>query len=412
MTENSLISLSLEGTDENSIRAYTDDYFLNTAKLVAENGESIVTYAAFIRRPSVMAVKIAIDWLKRVAREQDFPLHIIPNFEEGDSVGAGDPLLYITGPLSQLAPLETLFLQKLGPTCVAAMNARDAGLAYPSVPFIAMDARHDSGREMQEMMGYAAFIGSEAAKKQKPGTRGFIGTANEITSRLYFGQETGMGTMPHAYVGYVKNLLHKSGDTETNPLVHAAQLYREQFPQKKFIVLPDYDGREVTDSLAVCRAFPQEAQSGELMFRLDTHGGRYIEGLDKQGSYDVMERRAPSYMRGMRTPEELSIIYGEGVTVSAVWHFREKLDEAGFTKVKIVGSSGFNTLKCRVMAQAGAPLDYIGTGSFLPENWKETYATADIICYDGNFSVKIGREHLISAYQAKFGTSQPPLPKK
>lgn len=412
MTDTKPTSLSLEGTDENSIRAYTDDYFINTAKIVAANGESIVTYAVFIRRPSVMAAKIALDWMARVAEVQYFPLHIIPNFEEGDSVGAGDPLLYITGPLSRLAPLETIFLQKLGPTCVAAMNARDAALAYPSVPFIAMDARHDAGREMQEMMGYAAFVGTEAAKKKNPQTRGFIGTANEITSRLYFGQETGMGTMPHAYIGYIKNLLHKAGDTATNALVRAAQLYRAEFPQKKFIVLPDYDGHEVTDALAVCHAFPNEAMSGELMFRLDTHGGRYIEGLDKKGSYEVMERRAPDYMRGMRTSEELGIIYGEGVTVSAVWHFREKLDEAGFKNVKIVGSSGFNALKCRVMGQAGAPLDFIGTGSFLPENWKETYSTADIICYDGNFSVKVGREHLISAYQAKFGGNQPPLPKK
>ena len=30
-----------------------------------------------------------------------------------------------------------------------------------------------------------------------------------------------------------------------------------------------------------------------------------------------------------------------------------------------------------------APIDVIGTGSYLPENWPETYATADIVAYDG-----------------------------
>ena len=47
------------------------------------------------------------------------------------------------------------------------------------------------------------------------------------------------------------------------------------------------------------------------------------------------------------------------------------------------------------MADAKAPIDMIGTGSFLPIKWTETYATADIIDYDGVPSVKIGREFLI-----------------
>ena len=36
-----------------------------------------------------------------------------------------------------------------------------------------------------------------------------------------------------------------------------------------------------------------------------------------------------------------------------------------------------------MMAAANAPIDVIGTGSYLPELWSETYATADIIAYDG-----------------------------
>jgi nicotinate phosphoribosyltransferase len=47
------------------------------------------------------------------------------------------------------------------------------------------------------------------------------------------------------------------------------------------------------------------------------------------------------------------------------------------------------------MAVAKAPLDVIGTGSYLPELWSETYATADIIAYDGVPMVKAGREFLL-----------------
>ena len=73
---------------------------------------------------------------------------------------------------------------------------------------------------------------------------------------------------------------------------------------------------------------------------------------------------------------------------------REALDDAGFPLVRIVASSGFGVDKCRVMAEARAPIDVVGTGSFLPDVWSETYATADIVEYDGERRVKIGREFL------------------
>ena len=37
----------------------------------------------------------------------------------------------------------------------------------------------------------------------------------------------------------------------------------------------------------------------------------------------------------------------------------------------------------------------VGTGSFIPNTWSETYATADIVAYDGVPRVKIGREFLL-----------------
>jgi nicotinate phosphoribosyltransferase len=58
-------------------------------------------------------------------------------------------------------------------------------------------------------------------------------------------------------------------------------------------------------------------------------------------------------------------------------------------------SSGFSVGKCRVMADAKAPIDLVGTGSFIPADWNETYATADIIEYDGQPRVKVGREFLM-----------------
>ncbi len=89
------------------------------------------------------------------------------------------------------------------------------------------------------------------------------------------------------------------------------------------------------------------------------------------------------------------------MSAAAIWHLRQALDDAGLAAIRIVGSSGFGPAKCRMMAAAGAPLDVIGTGSYLPELWSETYATADIIAYDGEPMVKAGREFLLRERREK-----------
>ena len=87
------------------------------------------------------------------------------------------------------------------------------------------------------------------------------------------------------------------------------------------------------------------------------------------------------------------ILFGKGVSAAAIIHVRRALDQAGYRST-IVGSSGFDPQKCQIMGAARAPLDMVGTGSFLPATLTETYATADIIAYDGVQRVKVGREFL------------------
>ena len=302
-------------------------------------------------------------------------------YSEGAWVGAGEPMCYITGPFSVLVDLETILLQRLGAACVAAYNAFNMCVELPEVSFLAMDARHCAGSEMAELMAYGASVGSEKARS-KTGAIGFIGCAADATAH-FFGRERGAGTMPHALIGY-------AGST-----VRAAEMFHQTVPDAPLTVLVDYFGQEITDALAVARRFPELAAEGRLAVRLDTHGGRFVEGLDTQSSYAVLERSVPQAIRGYRNESELKSLMGTGVSAAAVWHMREKLDENGFDKVCIVASSGFDPDKCRVFAFANAPVDVIGTGSFLPQIWSETYATADVISYDGRSMVKAGREFLI-----------------
>lgn len=371
---------------DDAIAARTDAYFNRTRRIVQRFGDCRVTYAVFLRRPVVSAPRLMLSWLEEVARTRGTRFDIELMHPEGTWVGAGDPILYLSGSFAELADLETIYLQKLGPACVAAHNAFQMCLELPKVAFLAMDARHCAGAEMQDMMAYAAAVGGRAARAE--GARGFIGNATDLTAHWFAepgepAPRRGRGTMPHALIGYA------------NSTVRAAEMFHEAFPDEDLTVLTDYFGREVTDGVAVCRRFPELAAAGRLAVRLDTHGGRFLETLDPAESYAVLERHAPGAIRRYRSETELRHLVGTGVSAAAVWRMREALDEAGFPKVRIVASSGFNVGKCRVMAEAKAPIDVVGTGSFIPDIWSETYATADIVAYDGEARVKVGREFLL-----------------
>jgi nicotinate phosphoribosyltransferase len=365
---------------EGDIAARTDVYFNRTREVVRRFGDRQVTYAVFLRRPVIAAPRLMLEWLTLVGQVRGAPFEIDVVHAEGSWTGAGEPIVYVTGSFVELSNLETILLQKLGPACVAAHNAYQMCLALPEVGFLAMEARHCAGAEMQEMMAYAASVGSEAAKRE--GAIGFVGNANDGTAH-WFGAAAGRGTMPHALIGY-------AGST-----VRAAEMFHATFPGEGLTVLVDYFGREVSDGLAVCRSFPELAAEGRLAVRLDTHGGRFLEGLDPAESYAVLERRAPGAIRRYRSDTELRYLVGTGVSAAAIWRMREALDDAGFPRVRIVASSGFNVDKCRVMADTKAPIDIVGTGSFIPDIWSETYATADIVEYDGRPMVKVGRESLL-----------------
>jgi nicotinate phosphoribosyltransferase len=363
------------------VPAWTDIYFVRTREIVRRFGDCRATYAVFMRRPVVYAPRLALTWLSAMADARGFEVQVEEMFRESQWVGAGEPMMYLTGSMAGLVDLETLFLQKLGACGVAAYNAFTMSAELPDVAFLAMDARHCAGTEMAELMAYAASVGSSRARR-KAKAKGFIGNATDATAH-FFEQPAGLGTMPHGLIGY-------AGST-----VRAAEMFHETFPDVPLTVLVDYFGQEITDALAVCRRFPDLASEGRLSVRLDTHGGRFIENLDTQKSYEVLDRHCPDAIRGYRSETELRYLIGTGVSAAAIWHVRETLDQAGFPRARIVASSGFGPAKCRVMGYARAPIDVIGTGSYLPENWNETYATADIVAYDGQPRVKVGREFLL-----------------
>jgi len=135
-------------TRPEDVPALTDQYFLKTKEVVRRFGDRRATYAVFMRRPVICTPRLLIDFLEAMAADRKTKFDIELNYQEGHWVGAGEPMMYISGPLYHLVDLETLFLQKLGSACVAAYNAYAMCVDLPKVAFLAMDARHCAGAEM------------------------------------------------------------------------------------------------------------------------------------------------------------------------------------------------------------------------------------------------------------------------
>ena len=101
----------------------TDTYFRNTRRIVQENGDCEVEYAVFMRRPVTYAGRLAIGWLMAMAAHRGVEVEVEEPHMDGAWVGSGEVLCYIRGPFATLVDLETIFLQRLGASCVAAYNA-------------------------------------------------------------------------------------------------------------------------------------------------------------------------------------------------------------------------------------------------------------------------------------------------
>jgi nicotinate phosphoribosyltransferase len=385
------------------LRSRTDKYFTKSREIAEKFGDKTVTYGVFLRQGVVCAVNPAIEFLQQYYCSSTRPLKITRRYEEGAFVPDRKPIFTYSGSFAGLVELETLILQRTGVACVSAYNAYKMAMSLRKVAFIDMHARHSPGDDMSNLVAYGAALGSRVAKLND--AIGFVGSSQDLTAHFY-GRERGVGTMPHGLIGYAGSTLR------------AAQMYAETHPHDNLTVLIDYFGTEYTDAIQVCRWWYDEylprqgSASRTLGLRLDTPGERYAEGLNYERSVEIVsdwlhvpnEYEAVRYVMGEEAFDADSlnitkdrvrpVLFGTGVSVASAIRLRQMLDSNGFNGCKIVVSSGFNLFKCKIFASARAPVDMIGTGSFIPEHFPDTFVTADIFMYDGTRMVKLGRERL------------------
>ena len=383
------------------IGSQTDKYFTNTSRIVRPMAISEVTFAVFMRRRVVAALEPTIRMIQRLVPGPGEAV-----FNEGDLVPSESKMLEITGSMAKLSEIETLVLQKIGFPCVSANNAYEMCRAIPNAAFMDMHARHASGAEMNILAAYGAAVGSAAAKHADSKVKGFVGSSQDLTAPL-FGAAAGMGTMPHALVGYTQ------GD-----VLEAMKLFAETIPEAKtLIALVDYTGEEITDSLRCARWFYEEAKlqdKGKIFgVRLDTHGGRLPKGW-------TMKSRSTRWGTGwaFRANTISSSRFWGAAPSSSIpttsWSTRcaascsarafrsppSSMCAWRWTRPGYQARRRSSARPASIRRNArswGRPRRrsiMVGTGSFLPATLTETYATADIIAYDGVRRVKVGREFL------------------
>lgn len=419
-----------EMNEENKVNVMeelTDRYFTRTRKTAINFADKEVVYAVFVRHEALVALKYVENLVEKYFPQGDVQIirtmvdksgNVIVN-NEGNYVPAGKPICFIKGKHSALSEFETLMLQKIGFVCIGAYNAYRMAKTLPHVPFMDMSARHLMDPIVHEMACYAAKVGSDKAAKEV-NAKGFVGTSTNAAAKAIFGQSEGIGTIPHAAIGLAQVTIQEGNFTNLshNATLRSLQMFHEANPEvKKLVALVDYNGAEVTDSIFCSEWFWNETNLSEhdfsLAVRLDTHGGRYAERLSWKKSIEVLERHLDiggeyEIIRHVLGPaaydlderNELKdnvrkILFGTGVSAANIIHVRQSLDGVGFNKTGIIATSGFNLAKCTVMAACKVAIDAIGTGSYLPKTMSETFATADIVKYDGIYAVKLGRDHLI-----------------
>ncbi len=345
-----------------------DEYFNNCRKIAERTSwlrNRKVRYKCFARENGVL---VGSDKAVNFIAENTYaPLRIL-GLKDGERFAEGKPILIIEGNYNELVTLETTYLGFLSFSGAAAAM-REIVEAADGVPVIDMSARHYPWQLIEEI-AMAAYLGGAA------GTSTQAGHAYVQKWRNPGGKFKLYASLPHAAAAVAAEMAEMSGKGGLYPSVMAAKLFQETFPDKPIItVLVDYEGRELYVAEQAFEVF------GEKLFavRLDTHGGRNMQGTatreDPGAALAFLDGRTGVNMEdfvwnfardnGLDYDGALKYIAGNGVTAESVFVMRNWLDSIGAAGVKIVVSSGFNKIKTRAFRALNAPMDFIGTGSFV-----------------------------------------------
>ncbi|MFH1192270.1 MAG: hypothetical protein V1655_02225 [bacterium] len=354
---------------------FSDEYFNNCRKIVERDPDLIsrvVRYHFFAReRGVVVGSNKSVNFI----RDNTYGPLKIYGIQDGGIFCPKQPVLTVEGIFRELVNSETTILGYLSYSG-SASSMRQIVKAANGVPVIDMSPRHYPWQLIEEA-SLAAYLGGAVGTSTEGGynyVQKWYSPGDKF--KLY-------ASLPHALAALVAEMAEKE---KLFPSVMAAKWFRKIFPEKPITVLVDYEGKELDVAKQAFEIF------GDKLFavRLDTNGGRQMQGTHPppkvlgQGSPAALEsyfeeqtgRRLGNLMDvfcAVRNFEKISIsndkasqyYIGNGVTIEAVYVMRRYLDSIGADNVKIVVSSGFNEEKVAAFVHAKAPMDFIGTGSWI-----------------------------------------------
>jgi nicotinate phosphoribosyltransferase len=327
---------------------YTDAYFNLTKELLeAEGRHPQVLMQVFQREHSILGgVDEAVAVLKLGAGRQLDDGEWEPGWDqlevralyEGDKIEPWEPVMTISGDYSLIAHLETVYLGCMARRSLVMRNVRQVVEAAAGKPIMFFPARHDHWL-VQTGDGWSAHVA------------GAIGVSTDAQASWWGGR--GVGTVPHALIAAF------GGDT-----VAAARAFAARFAADMNItVLVDFVNDSARTAIEVASALGDDLWG----VRLDTSGSLVDLGLER------VDPHAPP-----------------GVSVDLARLVRDELDSAGYERVKIVASGGFDAVRIEEFELAGAPVDAYGVGSALLRG--SNNFTADVVRVDGKPCAKVGRE--------------------
>ncbi len=286
---------------------------------------------------SLMSEKVALAERLDALWEPGFDALEISALRDGDEIAPWEPVMHIRGDYSLFAHLETIYLGVLARRTRVATNVRRVVDASGGKPVLYFPARFDHWA-VQGGDGYAAHVG------------GAQGVSTDAQGE-WWGADAA-GTVPHALIAAL------GGDT-----VAAVRAFGAEYPEVKLVALVDFDNDVVETSLRCCRAL------GERLWgvRVDTS-----ENLVDRSLLPEMGRFRPN-----------------GVCPELVCLLRRELDRAGFSRVRIIASGGFDAERILEFEERRVPVDAYGVGSALLGG--RTDFTADVVEVDGAPLAKVGR---------------------
>ena len=342
---------------------FTDKYFTITKQVASNMGMNpIVSYRIFIRCDGMAALKPFKILLNELIDDENVIIKTLP---EGFFFRSGDTVATIEGPFQSLVEFESMWLWYVALPCYCALEAKKIVEEAGGRSLLAFENRHNFGAEATALTSYGASVGGIDKSSCDVGANALKyikRCAMEYKDMIKHGPvgvkpwpNQGIGTTPHALFAIFKGNYKEA--------CHALLC---SFPdQKEFMILNDYNNREIDDSLVALEVL------GENLFAVRS---------------DTCGENSPQMCQGKAAdPQGIKGVHPGGLIA-----LRKALNANNGEKVKICGTSGFDFAKTKTFVNfAPEAIDIIGTGSFIPK-WPT--ATADIFKVDGNLETKAGRE--------------------